>query len=411
MRIAYVIPTQPPTTFIYNEMIEVQSAGHTLVVVPLYSTPPAKVHVRISNRLQPEKTLPARLVSLATLKPALSMLLTRPLTILRALLSLHCSAGLNPFSHAGILAVVPKALATAWWVIHLRVDRIHAHFASHTATCAGIASVVSGIPFSFTAHAYDIYCNTMILRNDTLDWKLRHAVQAFAISEHGANLLRSRLSEAERGRVHRVYVGIPMNLFREQEPFPVKNGELRLLCIARLERKKGIDTLLDACVLLKKRSFPFHLSIYGAGPLREVFMEQVARMRLEQNVQLAAPIPQEKVAEELIRCHVFVMPCREDSTTGNIDGIPTVFMEAMATGRPVISCPVAGIPELVRDGETGILIPADNSQVLAEAIIRLGCDDSLRIRLGKQARLLAEQQHNQQRKTNQFLSLLAKSPE
>ena len=140
-------------------------------------------------------------------------------------------------------------------------------------------------------------------------------------------------------------------------------------------------------------------------------MEQVARMRLEQNVQLAAPIPQEKVAEELIRCHVFVMPCREDSTTGNIDGIPTVFMEAMATGRPVISCPVAGIPELVRDGETGILIPADNSQVLAEAIIRLGCDDSLRIRLGKQARLLAEQQHNQHRNTNQFLSLLAKSPE
>lgn len=137
-------------------------------------------------------------------------------------------------------------------------------------------------------------------------------------------------------------------------------------------------------------------------------MEQVARMRLEQNVQLAAPIPQEKVAEELIRCHVFVMPCREDSTTGNIDGIPTVFMEAMATGRPVISCPVAGIPELVRDGETGILVPADNSAVLAEAIIRLGCDDSLRIRLGKQARLLAEQQHSQHINTAQFLSLLAR---
>jgi glycosyltransferase involved in cell wall biosynthesis len=72
----------------------------------------------------------------------------------------------------------------------------------------------------------------------------------------------------------------------------------------------------------------------------------------------------------------------------------------------VISCPVAGIPELVRNGETGILVPPDNSQMLAEAIIRLGCDDSLRIRLGKQARLLAEQQHNQRMNTSQFLGLL-----
>ena len=135
----------------------------------------------------------------------LYMLLTRPLRVLRTLLSLHWAAGLNPFVHAGVLAVAPKALATAWWLRRLGVHRIHAHFASHTATCAGIAGAVSGIPFSFTAHAYDIYCTAMSLRNGTLDWKLRHAIQAFAISEHGENFLRARLPATNRGRVHRVY--------------------------------------------------------------------------------------------------------------------------------------------------------------------------------------------------------------
>lgn len=406
MRIAYVIPTQVPTTFIYNEMIEVQEAGHDLVVAPLYSTPPSKVPVRVFDRLKPGKILPASLCTPTILWRSLFMLLTHPVKVLCTLCSLHRSAGLNPFSHAAILAVVPKALATAWWLTQLQVDRIHAHFASHTATCAAIASALSGIPFSFTAHAYDIYCTTMMLRNDTLDWKLRHAIQVFAISEHGANLLRKRLAVGDRGRVHRVYVGIPMDLFKEQSPLPLTNGELRLLCIARLENKKGIDTLLDACGLLKARSIPFHLSIYGAGELRGVLMDQIMRLGLDCHVQLENPIPQEKVATELAACHAFVMPCREDQTTGNIDGIPTVFMEAMATGRPVISCPVAGVPELVRDGETGLLVPQDNPAALAEAIIRLGSDDSLRTRLGRQARLLAQQQHNQHTNTGQFLCLL-----
>ena len=228
-----------------------------------------------------------------------------------------------------------------------------------------------------------------------------------AISEHGANLLRERLPMADRGRVHRVYVGIPMDSFQEQAPSLTGNSELRLLCIARFDRKKGLDTLLDACALLKSRSVPFQLRIYGEGPLRRALAEQVARLGLKQHVQLGHPIPQEVVAKELVACHAFVMPCRRDPETGNIDGIPTVFMEAMATGRPVISCPVAGIPELVRDGETGLLVPVDDPAAVAAAIVCLGGNDSLRIRLGRQARVLATQQHNQRTNTRQFLGLIS----
>lgn len=409
MRIAYIVPIPTLFTFVYNEMIEVQEAGHDLVVVPLRPEPPPKVPVRVSNRLKNENILPANLCSPTILVRAFQMILARPLRVLRTLMSLHWAAGLNPFAHAGIITVAPKALATAWWLRRLRVDRIHAHFASYTATCAGIAGAVSGIPFSFTAHAYDIYCTALNLRNDTLDWKLRHASQVFVISEHGKKVLCARLLAGDCGRVHRIYVGIPMDLFQMQAPPPINGNEVRLLCVASYDTKKGIDTLLDACAFLKKQSVPFQLRVYGEGPLRQALADQIARLDLNQHVKLGGQIPQEEVAKELTACHIFVMPCRKDPKTGNIDGIPTVFMEAMATGRPVISCPLAGIPELVKDGETGLLVEPDNPAALAQAITRLAADDTLRNQLGMNARALAEEQHSQRTNTRQFLGLITGS--
>jgi glycosyltransferase involved in cell wall biosynthesis len=386
-------------------MIEVQEAGHDLVVVPLRMASPFDVPLRTLDCLKPEKTLPASLCNATIISLSLCMLLTRPLRVLRTLISLHWAAGINPFVHAGILAVTPKALATAWWLAKYRVHRIHAHFASHPATCAAIASAVSGVPFSFTAHAYDIYCTAISLHNGTLDWKLRHAIQVFVISEYGRNLIRARLSPSDHGRVHKVYVGIPLDLFKEKAPPPITKN-LRLLCIAYFDRKKGLDTLLDACALLKNQSIPFHLQLYGEGPLREALANQIARLHLNQHVILRKPIPQEQVAEELAASHIFVMPCRKDPRTGNIDGIPTVFMEAMATGRPVISCPLSGIPELVRNGETGLLVQPDDPTALAGAITHLMFNESLRIHLGKQARALVEKQHDQRMNTHQLLHLI-----
>jgi glycosyltransferase involved in cell wall biosynthesis len=405
MRIAYIVPTSEVLTYIYNEMIEVQAAGHDLMIVPLRMASPFHVPLRTLDHLKPDKIFPARLCNATIVSLSVYVLLTRPWRVLRTLLSLHWAAGINPFVHAGILAVTPKALATAWWLDKCGVHRIHAHFASHTATCAGIASAVSGIPFSFTAHAYDIYCTAISLHNGTLGWKLRHALQVFVISEYGRDLLRSRLSQFDRDRIHKVYVGIPLDLFKEKAPPPI-NKNLQLICIAYFDKKKGLDTLLDACALLKTQSIPFHLQLYGEGPLREALANQIARLDLHQHVKLGSPIPQELVAEELAASHIFVMPCRMDPKTGNIDGIPTVFMEAMATGRPVISCPLSGIPELVRHGETGLLVQPDDPAALAKAIIHLMLNESLRIQLGKQARALVEKQHDQRMNTRQLLDLM-----
>src|SRR5262249_61999817 len=136
----------------------------------------------------------------------------------------------------------------------------------------------------------------------------------------------------------------------------------------------------------------------GDGRWRGALAAQAVRLGLEPLVVIARPVPQEEVARQMQACHALVMPCRQDRV-GNMDGIPTVFMEAMATGRPVVSCPVSGVPELVRDGETGLLVPPDDPAALADAVASLARNDELRLRLGRHARALVERPHDQRRDT------------
>ncbi len=410
MRIAYVIPAYPPLPsqpFVVNEMIEVQDAGHAIVVLPLYPADEAPVRHGTFERLHPEHVLPAPLLDAGSLALALWVALRHPVRTLRTLGGLHRAAGRNLHAHLRLIAVTPKALAAAWRLRRLGVDHIHAHFANQTADCAAIAGTVAGIPFSFTAHAYDIYSTVPRLKNATLGWKLRHAARAFTVNDFAGALLRRELPASAADRVQTAYVGIPMHLFRAEPP-PPDDGELRLLCVARFQEKKGLDTLLDACALLKARGVSFSLRLFGDGPLRPELEAQAARLALGETVSLGGSVPQEEVARQLVASHLFVMPCRKDRT-GDMDGIPTVFMEAMATGRPVVSCAVSGVPELVRDGETGVLVPPDDPEALADAIARLAADPELRARLGRQGRALVERQHDQRQNARRVVTLIAGS--
>ena len=396
LRIAYVIPAYPPAPsqpFVVNEMVEVQDAGNAVYVVPLYAGPQSKVRHGTFERLRPAGVLGPQMLSVGIVLLALRTIITRPLRVLRTLAAAHRAAGTNVFAHARLLALTPKALAAATWVRAHGIDRLHAHFATQTADCAAIAGSVSGVPFSFTAHAYDIYSTAPRVRNETLDWKLATARQVFTVNDYARGLLRDRLPVRDRSRVHTAYVGIPMHLFRTEPPAP-RGTTFRMLCVARLCEKKGLDTLVDACALLRDRGLSFALRLFGEGPLQAELAAQIARLEIGEHVLLGGSVSQERVADEMRACHAFVMPCRRDAT-GDMDGIPTVFMEAMATGRPVISCAVSGIPELVRDGETGLLVPSNDAPALADAITRLAADEGLRVTLGAQGRALVERQHDE----------------
>jgi glycosyltransferase involved in cell wall biosynthesis len=405
--ILYVIPAYPPLAsqpFVVNEMVEVARAGHALVILPLYPGDDDPVRHGTFASLRTDVVLPARLLDLGTLGLALMTMLRHPVRVLRTLAALHAAAGFNPYAHARLAAVTPKALAAVWRLRHLDVRHVHAHFANQTADCAAIIGRVAALPFSFTAHAYDIYSHLPRLRNDTLGWKVRHAQRVFTVSEFAARRLRRFLAEADHQRVMTAYVGIPLDVFR---PVPARADArpLRLLCVARFCEKKGLDTLLEACAELRRRDVPFELHLYGSGPLQEALSEQVRRCALSGCVEIGGPISQEAVAERLRECDVFVMPGRQDAT-GDMDGIPTVFMEALATGRPVVSGRVSGVPELVHDGETGLLVPPNDAQAVADAVERLAGDAALRDRLGRGGRALVEAQHDQRLTARRMLALL-----
>jgi glycosyltransferase involved in cell wall biosynthesis len=407
MRIAYVIPAYPPVTsqpFVVNEMVEVQEAGHPLVVLGLNRGTGEPVQHGTFERLRPEHVLPSALCDWRTLALALWVTITRPVRVLRVLAGLHWEAGRGLWAQLRLIAVTPKALAAAWRFERLGVERIHAHWATVTADCAAIAGVVSGLPFSFTAHAYDIYSQAPEVRNATLGWKLRHAEQIFCVSNFLTELIRRQLPPERRERVTTTYVGIPMHLFRAEPPPPDTQG-LRLLCVARFVDTKGLDTLVAACGLLRDRGVAFRLDVFGDGRLRPALEAQIARLNLGEHVALPGHIAQEEVARRMRECHLFVMPCRRDRV-GDMDGIPTVFMEAMATGRPVVSCALSGIPELVRDRETGLVVPSDDPEALADAIAHLAANPEERLRLGRQGRALVERQHDQRANAQRVVRLL-----
>jgi len=408
MRIAYVIPAWPPLAsqpFVVNEMLAVQRAGHELVVLPLYPNRDQRIRHGTFTQLRPVCVLPAPLVDLRSVLLALVVSARRPLRTLPPIAGLHRTAGCAAWAHVRLLAVTPKAVAAAWRLQRLGVQHVHAHFANQTADCAAIVASVAGLPFSLTAHAYDIYSTAPGLRNATLRWKLEHAARVFAVSNFARDLLRGELPAGERERVQTSYVGIPLALFRYVPP-PADTDGLRLLSIARFQEKKGLDTLLDACARLRDREVAFSLRIFGDGPLRPHLAAQCLRLALHDRVMLGEPIAQERVAEEMRAAHVFVLPCRRDRH-GDMDGIPTVFMEALATGRPVVSCAVSGIPELVRDGETGALVPPDDPDALADAIAWLARERAVREQLGRQGRALVEQQHDAERNARQLVTALA----
>jgi hypothetical protein len=145
------------STFTVNEMKEIQGAGQKIVLAPIYPSAASLVHHGIVENLKPEAVLSAPLFNLQVAFLAFLMFVRYPLQVLLTLARLHCAAGLNPYIHVGIFVIMPKSLATACRLGWINVDRIHSPFATLTATCAGMAGSVCGIPFSSTAHTYDIF--------------------------------------------------------------------------------------------------------------------------------------------------------------------------------------------------------------------------------------------------------------
>jgi len=249
---------------------------------------------------------------------------------------------------------------------------IHAHFCHDATMVAWMVSRLTGLPFSFTAHAKDIYQKTLN-PGDLLERKL--AATSFAVTCTNTNVeyLRARTSSPEK--IYGIYHGLDTDQFAPPAgASPVAKlcpPPRKLLTIGRQVEKKGFIYLIEACRILRERDVPFQLDIVGApGDHSESISKAIVDYQLQDHIAMRPPMRQQDLLALYQEASVFVLPCivLED---GDRDGIPNVIAEAMACALPVVVTGVSGIPELVNDKVNGMVVPDRNAHQIADAIEHL----------------------------------------
>lgn len=273
------------------------------------------------------------------------------------------------------------------------VTHIHGHYCHGATTVTWFASMMTKLPFSFTAHAKDIYLPSL---NPVGLLRRKMDAARFVITCTDAN--RDYLENlGSKTSVHCIYHGLNAefcDIMKEQPAIRSTNGHFRILGVGRLIPKKGFDVLVQACAILNQMGVPFEASIVAEGGEHE---EEIRRLittnGLENSVLLPGPMSQSQLFSEYQRASAFCLPCRV-LENGDRDGIPNVLMEAMAVGLPVVTTPISGIPELIHDGVNGLLVPSEDSRALAQAFLRLIRDNRLAADLSRNAQETIESRFN-----------------
>ncbi|GIW39433.1 MAG: colanic acid biosynthesis glycosyltransferase WcaL [Candidatus Binatia bacterium] len=298
------------------------------------------------------------------------------------------------------LALVPVAVHLARKLREDGVGHLHAHWMTYPATVAYVVHRLTGIPFSLSAHAYDIY---MVQR--MIPEKLRAASFVVTCAKANAAFLGSLAPDAA-GRIHVLYHGVDTRRFRPGGNRGDGGGPLHLVSCGQLERYKGMHLLVDACGILKTRGVDLRCRIVGEGPERRSLERQIRARGLEGTVELLGALPQVELARILRESDIFVLASELAGRSRRRDVIANVVVEAMASGLPVVASKVPGIEELVADGQTGCLFPPNRTDELARAILKLAAEPSLRRRFGEAARRRVVEEFDSEKNVRRLAELL-----
>jgi glycosyltransferase involved in cell wall biosynthesis len=273
------------------------------------------------------------------------------------------------------------------------IKHIHAHFAHGATTVAWMVSIITDLKFSFTAHAKDIYLESL----NPADF-LRRKMDAaeFVITCTKAN--QRHLESLSKTPVHCLYHGLSAEFTELLESNSgdrtKQNGHLRALAVGRLVPKKGLDTFIEACGILQNRKVDFKAQIVGEnGEHTEKLKYLIKKYSLEKKVLLAGSMTQNSLFHEYHNSDVFCLPCRV-LENGDRDGIPNVMVEAMSCGLPVVSTDISGIPEIISNGENGVLVEPEDASALADSMQKICTDRAFAERLSKAGLKTAQENFN-----------------
>ncbi len=398
-RVAYILLwfPEPSQTFVLNEVNTLARLGLDLKVYTLYGPRPPD---RVAGLAQ--AAAPVQRLGLAA-----SGVLLKELARLRQ----RWGAGAARFV-TGVIARRWRSLETAgealWAVlagVYLArifvadgITHIHAPWADGPATAAWVASRLTGIPFSFSARAGDIYP-----ADGALTEKIRAA--AFVRINNRANLsyLAGRAG-GETGKIHLIYNGVGIKDY-SLAPVPMA-PPIKIVALGRFVRTKGFDVLLRAAKILTSKGMDLHLTLAGWGPRGVVWKALAFRLGLKSRVSFPGFIPYNQVSRLFAGADVFVMPCVVHSSSDR-DGIPNVIMEALLHRLPVVASEVAGISEVIQDRETGLLVPQQDPIALAQAISAMVADREAALSMAHRGRDLVLRQFDSEENHRKFFKLFA----
>lgn len=282
------------------------------------------------------------------------------------------------------------------------VGHLHAHFAHSPTSVAMFSALLSGLPFSFTAHAKDIYTSNP----DQLRQKIQQAAFVVTCTEYNRRHLL-RLAGSAAKPVHRVYHGIDLRFFSSPQANAGANPPYRLLTVARMTEKKGLDDVYRALAMLKARGVAFTHTLIGDGDDRDELLALVKALDLSKETQWLGTQPHDVVLDHYRNADATILGCRI-AANGDRDGIPNVIVESMAMGVPVVATRISAIPEIVRHGRTGLLVAPEAPSALADGILRVLEDSDLRARIIPAAQAIVNRHFDNRRLIRDLAAIYAR---
>lgn len=407
LRVAYIMSRFPKLTetFILYEMLAMEQLGVRIEVYPLLRARKTAVHqegasvwakiTQLFSRAQGDLKIhpeSATFIDRANFEPFFSwrimrahsyFLLHKPLTYFGTLFTLMRATwgSLNFF--LGALSLFPK---TVYFARHMEINQvahIHAHFANHPATAAFVIHRFTGIPYSFTAHGADLQVDQHMLRE-----KVHEAAFVVTISSFNKELIIEKCGAQYCDRIKIIHCGVDTSVFsptHKKIEAKQTGSPFVILCIGTMYEVKGHTYLIDACRLLKEEKLNFVCYLVGDGPFRPALEEQIERLDLTNHVSFCGEYTRQEISDLLQKVDTLVAPSIPTSS-GRREGIPVVLMEAMASSVPVVASGISGIPELVEDEISGLLVKPRDPEALAVALKRLYQNPILCQRLGEAGR-------------------------
>ncbi len=364
--LAYILKGYPriSETFISNEILLLETLGFRMHLFPMRHPRESFCHDSVKQIQAQVDYLPTELLLEfhKLLLPNIFLAVKRP-TLFKNGLQL---ANIR-FKRTGKLATCKHLLQAGFLcnnhlLKHTTISHLHGHFAHSPTSVTMFASLLSGIPFSFTAHAKDIYTSDPAQLRE----KIRLAEFVITCTDYNRKYLE-KIADGLDTPVHCIYHGIDLKLFSPQTDHKTCSSPHKLMMVARITEKKGLPTLYRALKILKDKGFAFSHTLIGDGDDRDTILQLIHDLGLDAYCHWLGTRSHKEVLRQFDQSDLFVLAC-EVAANGDRDGIPNVLVESLAMQVPAISTTVSAVPEILLNGKTGITINPGNAESMAAAI-------------------------------------------